>query len=58
MPDATNVQQLFNPLIVWNVNWTLAEMGKGAAIAIGNYAENGNCALLEQAVIINKVRVY
>lgn len=28
-------------------------MGVGAAIAIGNHAENGNWALFEQAAIIN-----
>lgn len=33
--------------------WTRAEIGVGAAIAIGSQAEKGNCALFEQAAIIN-----
>lgn len=32
---------------------TNAEIGVGAAIAIGNHAENGNCALFEQAATSN-----
>lgn len=36
---------------------TNAEIGVGAAIAIGSQAENGNCALFEQAANISKINV-
>lgn len=43
-----------NTPAVTNVDeWTKAEIGVGAAIAIGSHAENGNCALFEQAASIN-----
>lgn len=45
-PAVTNVEE-----------WTKAEIGVGAAIAIGNQAEKGNCALFEQAAIISKMRM-
>lgn len=35
---------------------TKAEIGVGAAIAIGNHAEKGNCALFEEAANINKIK--
>lgn len=36
---------------------TRAEIGVGAAIAIGNQAENGNWALFEHAAVISKINV-
>lgn len=41
-PAVTNVEE-----------WTKAEIGVGADIAIGSHAEKGNCALLVHAAIIN-----
>lgn len=35
--------------------WTKAEIGVGADIAIGSQAENGNWALFVQLAIINRV---
>lgn len=35
---------------------TKAEMGVGAAIAIGSHAEKGNWALFEQAATIKKIK--
>lgn len=37
--------------------WTNAEIGVGAAMAIGNQAEKGNWALFLNAAIINKSNV-
>lgn len=37
--------------------WTKAEIGVGAAIAMGSQAENGNCALFEQAAIIKNNKI-
>lgn len=34
--------------------WTNAEIGVGAAIAAGNQADKGNCALFEIAATINR----
>lgn len=45
-PAVTNVDE-----------WTRAEIGVGAAIAIGNHAEKGNCALFEHLAIINKIKI-
>jgi len=36
---------------------TNAEIGVGAAMAIGSHAENGNCALFEHAAINNIIRI-
>lgn len=35
---------------------TKAEMGVGAAMAMGNQAEKGNCALFEHAAIIIRIK--
>lgn len=43
-PAVTNVEE-----------WTKAEIGVGAAIAMGSQAENGNCALFEQPAIVSIV---
>lgn len=46
-----------NTPAVTNVDeWTKAEIGVGAAIAIGSHAEKGNCALFEEAANINKIK--
>lgn len=45
------------PAVTKVEEWTKAEMGVGAAMAIGNQAEKGNWALFEQAAIINKISV-
>lgn len=37
--------------------WTKAEIGVGAAIAIGSQAENGNWALFEQAATNKKIKI-
>lgn len=44
------------PAVTSVEEWTRAEIGVGAAIAAGNHAENGNCALFEQAANINRIR--
>lgn len=36
---------------------TNAEIGVGAAIAAGNHAENGNCALFDDAAIKSIINV-
>lgn len=54
-----NMRSIRNTPAVTRVDeWTKAEIGVGAAIAIGSQAENGNCALFEHAAIIksNMVR--
>lgn len=43
------------PAVTKVEEWTKAEIGVGAAIAIGSQAENGNCALFEQAANIRKI---
>jgi len=43
-PAVTNVDECTN-----------AEIGVGAAIAAGNQAEKGNCALFDNLAIINKI---
>lgn len=42
----------YTPAVTSVDEWTRAEIGVGAAIAAGNHAENGNCALFEIAAII------
>lgn len=36
--------------------WTRAEIGVGAAMAIGSHAENGNWALFEHAARDNRIK--
>lgn len=53
-----NIRNIRNTPAVTKVDeWTKAEIGVGAAIAIGSQAENGNCALFEHAAIIKSDRV-
>lgn len=40
------------PAVTKVEEWTRAEIGVGAAMAMGSHAENGNWALFEQAAII------
>lgn len=44
---------IYTPAVTKVDECTSAEIGVGAAMAIGNHAENGNCALFEQAAINN-----
>lgn len=49
------IRNIINTPAVTSVDeWTKAEIGVGAAIAMGNHAEKGYCALFEQAAIVNK----
>lgn len=41
----------YTPAVTKVDEWTKAEIGVGAAIAIGNHAENGNCALFDKAAV-------
>lgn len=47
----------YTPAVTRVDECTKAEIGVGAAIAAGNQAENGNCALLEDAAINNIIIV-
>lgn len=47
--------RIYTPAVTKVEECTKAEIGVGAAIAAGSQAENGNCALLEIAAIINKI---
>lgn len=47
----------YTPAVTKVEECTKAEIGVGAAIAIGNQAENGNWALFDRAAIINKIIV-
>lgn len=52
------VRNIRNTPAVTSVDeWTSAEIGVGAAIAIGNQAEKGNWALFEQAAVISNINV-
>lgn len=45
------------PAVTKVEEWTKAEIGVGAAMAIGSHAENGYCALFEHAAVNNKIIV-
>lgn len=47
----------YTPAVTKVDEWTSAEIGVGAAIAIGNQAENGNWALFEHAAKDNMINV-
>lgn len=47
----------YTPAVTKVDEWTRAEIGVGAAIAIGNHAENGNCALFDRAAIISMINI-
>lgn len=47
----------YTPAVTKVDEWTNAEIGVGAAIAIGNQAEKGNWALFEHAAIVSNINV-
>lgn len=47
----------YTPAVTSVDEWTKAEIGVGAAIAIGNHAENGNCALFDKAAVVTMIIV-
>lgn len=47
----------YTPAVTKVDEWTKAEIGVGAAIAIGNQAEKGNWALFDNAASVNKNNV-
>lgn len=55
MEEIRNIKK--TPAVTNVDEWTRAEIGVGAAIAIGSQAEKGNCALFEQAAIIKNNKI-